>query len=141
MKYSTKLSDAVHILVLIAVNPLENLTSSKIAESVHTNPAFIRQLMSLLKKGGIIKSTAGHARPELAVPCDELTLYDVYKAVEGDKPLLHLDTHTNPECGAGVNIQLSLAEYYDMIQLACEEKMKSVTLVHIIETYYEKIHA
>ena len=36
-------------------------------------------------------------------------------AIEGNKPLLHLDTHTNPECGIGINIQYSLQEYYDAV--------------------------
>ena len=42
-----------------------------------------------------------------------ITLLDIYKAVEGDKSLLHLDTHTNPECGVGIYIQLSLQDYFD----------------------------
>ena len=37
MKYSSRLSDSVHILVLIALNPLENLSSSAMAVSIHTN--------------------------------------------------------------------------------------------------------
>ena len=36
-------------------------------------------------------SVAGHARPSLSKPADQITLLDIYKAVEGDKPLLHLD--------------------------------------------------
>ena len=36
-------------------------------------------------------SVAGHARPSLSKPADQITLLDIYKAVEGEKPLLHLD--------------------------------------------------
>ena len=32
-------------------------------------------------------SVAGHARPSLSKPADQITLLDIYKAVEGDKPL------------------------------------------------------
>lgn len=135
MKYSTKLSDAVHILVLIALNPLGNLTSGTIAESVKTNPAFIRQLMISLRKSGIITSVTGHAKPTLGRTPDKITLLDIYKAVEGDKPLLHLDTHTNPECGVGMNIQYALQDYYDEVQAAAEEKMRKITLAMIMERY------
>ena len=38
MKYSTKLSDAVHILAFIVLNPNGSLTSDSIAKSVHTTP-------------------------------------------------------------------------------------------------------
>ena len=38
MKYSTKVSDAVHILAFIQLNPTGSLSSSSIAESIRTNP-------------------------------------------------------------------------------------------------------
>ena len=56
MKYPTKLSDAVHIMAFIALHPGVNLTSEKIAESIQTNPAYVRQLMSALRKSGLITS-------------------------------------------------------------------------------------
>ena len=129
MKYSTKLSDTVHVMVLIAINKEKSLSSASIAESVHTNPGFVRQLMT---------SVAGHARPSLSKPADQITLLDVYKAVEGEKPLLHLDTHTNPDCGVGINIQLSLQGFYNEIQKNAEEKMNTITLQDIINTYYQR---
>jgi len=132
MKYSTKLSDTVHVMVLIAINQEKSLSSASIAESVHTNPGFVRQLMLKLKKAGLMTSVAGHARPSLSKPADQITLLDIYKAVEGEKPLLHLDTHTNPDCGVGINIQLSLQEFYNEIQKTAEEKMNMITLQDII---------
>ena len=138
MKYSTKLSDTVHVMVLIAINKEKSLSSASIAESVHTNPGFVRQLMLKLKKAGLMTSVAGHARPSLSKPADQITLLDVYKAVEGEKPLLHLDTHTNPDCGVGMNIQLSLQEFYNEIQKNAEEKMNTITLQDIINTYYQR---
>ena len=139
MKYSTKLSDTVHVMVLIAINQEKSLSSASIAESVHTNPGFVRQLMLKLKKAELMTSVAGHARPSLSKPADQITLLDIYKAVEGDKPLLHLDTHTNPDCGVGINIQLSLQGFYNEIQKAAEEKMNTITLQDIIDTYYQRI--
>ena len=126
MKYSTKLSDTVHVMVLIAINQEKSLSSASIAESVHTNPGFVRQLMLKLKKAELMTSVAGHARPSLSKPADQITLLDIYKAVEGDKPLLHLDTHTNPDCGVGINIQLSLQGFYNEIQKTAEEKMNMI---------------
>ena len=54
MKYPTRLSDAVHILAFIALYPDCDLTSNKLAESIQTNPAYVRQLMSALRKGGLL---------------------------------------------------------------------------------------
>ena len=99
MKYSTKLSDTIHILIFIALGDDEQLSSTKIAESIKTNPAYVRQLMATLKNAGIVVNTQGHANAALAKSADKINMYDIYRAVEGDKPLLHLDTDTNPDCG------------------------------------------
>ena len=133
MKYSTKLSDTIHILIFIALGDDEQLSSTKIAESIKTNPAYIRQLMATLKNAGIVVNTQGHANAALAKSADKINMYDIYRAVEGDKPLLHLDTDTNPDCGIGINIQFAIGDFYHEIQNMVDEKMKSITLQDIIE--------
>lgn len=138
MKYSTKLSDTIHLLVFLYLAEGDRITSAKIAESVKTNPAYIRQLMSALKKGGLITSDRGQANAALTRNVDRITMLDIYRAVEGKKPLLHLDIHTNPECGVGVNIQLAIGDFYREVQDAAEQKMRKITLKDIIERYYEK---
>lgn len=85
MKYSAKLSDSIHLLIFIYLNPKGNLSSTAIAESVLTNPAYIRQLMSALKKAGIIHNTQGIAAPTITRPLSKITFFDVYQAIEGDK--------------------------------------------------------
>lgn len=139
MKYPTKLSDAIHILAFIALHPDASLTSEKIAESIQTNPAYVRQLMSAMRRGKLLTSVKGHPRPALAKSPCQITLLDVYRTVEGDKPLLHQDTHTNPACGVGVNIQVVLRDCYDLIQQHAEEAMRSITLQEILDRYTEKL--
>ena len=59
MKYSTKLSDAVHIMAFIAIHQEYDLSSTVIADSIQTNPAFVRQIMMKLKKAGLMSSIVG----------------------------------------------------------------------------------
>ena len=99
MKYSTKLSDALHILAFLNMGAGQRITSARIAESVKTNPAYIRQLMAVLKNASLISNIQGQANACLTKPADEITMLDIYRAAEGEKPLLHLDIDTNPECG------------------------------------------
>ena len=139
MKYPTKLSDAVHILAFLALHPGASLTSEKIAESIQTNPAYVRQLMSALRKGGLLLSVKGHPRPTLSRDPDQITLLDVYRAVEGEKPILHQDTHTNPACGVGVNIQLALRDCYDLVQRKAEEEMARITLEEVLARFRAKV--
>ena len=95
--------------------------------------------MSALRKGGLLVSVKGHPRPALAREPEKITLLDAYQAVEGSKPLLHQDIHTNPDCGVGVNIQLALRDCYDLVQARAEEAMRSITLQEILERYTEKL--
>lgn len=95
--------------------------------------------MSLLKKAGLLTNTQGQARPELTRAPKEISMLDVYRAVEGNKPLLHLDTHTNPDCGVGMNVQLTIAGFYHEVQLVAEEKMKEISIQDILDRYYGKL--
>ena len=138
MKFSTRLSDAVHILLFIYLNQETRLSSDQIAKSICTNPSYVRRLMAEMKEAGLIRSMRGQANPMLQRSPDSITLLDVYRAVEDQKPLLHLDTHTNPECGVGVNIQLALQEHYDRIQEIAEKAMGETSLQDILDTYYRR---
>ena len=51
MKYSTKLSDTVHVMVLIAINQEKSLSSASIAESVHTKSRLCTPAYVKTKKG------------------------------------------------------------------------------------------
>ena len=85
MKYSRKLSDTIHTLAFICLGEEEHLTSARIAESVKTNPAYIRQLMAALKNAGLISIPRARQTLCLTKPADEITMLDVYRAVEGGK--------------------------------------------------------
>ena len=95
--------------------------------------------MSALRKGGLLISVKGHPRPSLAREPEQITLLDAYQAVEGDKPLLHQDIHTNPACGVGVNIQLVLRDFYLEIQKTAENKMREITLKDVLDQYHIKL--
>ncbi|NCB92086.1 MAG: Rrf2 family transcriptional regulator [Clostridia bacterium] len=140
MKYSAKLSDSIHLLLFIHLNPKGNLSSSSIAESIKTNPAYIRQLMSALKKAELITNKQGVAAPSITRDLSDITFYDVYHAIEGDKPLLHLDTNTNPHCGVGMNIQFAIGDFYTEIQDTAEQKMKQLTMKDVLDRYLSKIN-
>lgn len=59
---SSRFTIAVHMLSLIHIGA-DQLTSEQIADSVNTNPVFIRQISRLLKKSGLtdVKRGSGGA--------------------------------------------------------------------------------
>ena len=66
---------------------------------------------------------------------EKISILDIYHAVEGNIPLLHLDTNINPECGIGVNVQLALQTFYEDIQKITECAMADITLADVIKKY------
>ncbi len=149
MRKSTRLSDAVHLLAFVQIvrdvhtrkgaDPAPLLSSTAIARSIHTNPTYVRQLMSCMRKAGLLHSMQGQAKPSLARSATAISLLDIYRAVLGESPLLVLDTHINPLCHVGVGIQESLGEAYLCVQRKAEACMADISLADIIERFYAKV--
>ncbi|WP_334329354.1 Rrf2 family transcriptional regulator [Companilactobacillus sp. HBUAS59699] len=134
MKYSYKLSDAIHILAYVDIMPDgSEISSNDIALSIEANASVVRKLMANLKKAGLLESQVGAAKPKLARPASEITLLDVFKAVEINHELLHVDPRTNMDCPVGANIQQTLNSAYEQIQKAAEAEMASLTVQDIID--------
>lgn len=89
--------------------------------------------MSRLKKAGLLQSAPGKVAPKLSRKPSEITLLDVYRAIEDNQNLLHVDEKTNPKCIVGGNIQDTLREVYQKVQNDAEESMSQVSLQDIID--------
>lgn len=133
MKYSHKLSDAVHILAFVDIFQDGDLSSKMIASSVESNPSLIRRLMSLLKKAGLLSTQPGTVAPKLSRPASDISLLDIYQALDEERNLLHIDPKTNPNCLVGGNIQETLDEAYARVQNSAEKEMSQITLQSIID--------
>ncbi|HCD06712.1 MAG TPA: transcriptional regulator [Lactobacillus sp.] len=133
MKYSNKLSDGVHILAYVEIYSDGDLSSAAIANSIESNPSLIRRMMSRLKKAGLLSSQPGVVAPKLGRPADQISLLDIYRALEDNPNLLHVDEKTNLQCIVGENIQETLTDIYQKIQTDAEKSMSQVTLQSIID--------
>ncbi|AKP67866.1 Rrf2 family transcriptional regulator [Companilactobacillus ginsenosidimutans] len=134
MKYSHKLSDAVHILSYIDIfSNGEDLSSKAIAGSLESNPSLVRRLMSALSKAGLLDTQSGTVAPKLARPASEISLLDIYKAIDDDHNLLHIDEKTNIDCPVGRNIQDTLDSAYAQVQTAAENSMRDISLQSLIK--------
>lgn len=135
MRYSTQLSDAVHILAYLAVfSPNGPVSSPVLAASIETNPTNVRKIMGKLRQHGLIHTVNGQAKPTLSRSADSITLFDVFTSIQGTTKLIEVDEHTNPRCIIGANIQKALEKEYDRLQQAAENEMKHVTLADILHS-------
>lgn len=134
MKYSHKLSDAVHVLAYIEICQGKfDLSSNAIARSIESNPSLVRRLMSSLVKAGLLTSRPGVVEPSLAKSPADITLLDVYYAIDEDHNLLHVDDKTNMDCRVGANIQDTLEQAYAKVQADAEHSMAQITLAQLVD--------
>ncbi|MBO0961708.1 Rrf2 family transcriptional regulator [Neobacillus sp. MM2021_6] len=140
MSISSRFAVGVHILTLLEVNNGGVNSSEFIAGSVNTNPAVIRKIMGMLKNAGLINVRAGIAGAELAKDLTEITLYDVYKAVDvvQDKELFSIHEKPNPECPVGRNIQNTIEPLFSTAQLALEKALGNVTIGDVVRDITER---
>jgi DNA-binding IscR family transcriptional regulator len=121
---SARFSIAVHILTLIAVSAQE-CTGDYIAGSVNTNPAIIRRMMGMLKRAGLVDVRAGVGGASLKRSPDDITLLDVYRAVNvaEENRLFRIHDAPNPQCQVGRNIEAVLQAELSEAQSAMEQRL------------------
>lgn len=135
MQISSRFTIAVHILICIETFKNDyKITSDFLASSVNVNAVVIRRLLQQLKKAGIINVKRGSGGAEMAKSPEEITLLDIYNAVEcvEEGRLLHFHENPSQECPVGKNIHAVLDVRLEEIQKAMEREMRSISIQDII---------
>ena len=136
MQISSRFTIAVHVLICIETFKEDyKVTSDFLASSVNVNPVVIRRLLQQLKKAGIVSVVRGSGGTNIEKPLDELTLLDVYHAVDcvEEGELFHFHEHPNPLCPVGRNIHAVLDARLAQIQAAMEREMASITIQDLLK--------
>ena len=135
----TRFSSALHMLIMIseAETPM---TSEQMANSVGTNPTYIRKIAGLLKKAGIIDSSRGKSGFTLLIPAEQLTLCHIYQAVNESEYVHLFDLHQNPndECIVGKHIKPVLENEFSSLETVITQALNGRTLRDIINTMRER---
>lgn len=134
MQFSSRLPIAVHILLaIVEFEGKEKTTSTFLAGSVNVNPVIIRNTLGQLKSAGLVTVKAGEGGASLAKDPKNITLMDVFNAVEKEEMLFHFHENPNPECPVGKNVHAVLDRRLFSIQEVMQEQMKSITLQDLID--------
>lgn len=140
MQISIKCSVAVHCLIFIhEAKGIAKVTSNLLAESTGSNPVVIRNILSSLKKAGIITVPRGTGGAELCIPPSQITLYQIYSALEPDGVTSIIGIHAcdNRPCPVAQNIRKVLDSPYHKIEDAVKRAMEEITLQSMIDEFHE----
>ena len=136
MAANSRLTIAAHALTWIGLYQRRGndvATSEQIATSVNTNPVVIRRLLAELRNAGLACSRRGAgAGWTLARDLSEITLLDVYEAIEPG-PIFGLHPATpDPECVVGHGIGPALTTVYDGIEATLRTELARTTLEDVL---------
>ena len=135
MQITSKFTIAAHIIAAIDYfKDSEKVTSNFLAGSVGANPVIVRNVMGNLKESGIIAISQGKSGISLAKELDEITFYDVYKAVDcvDDEGLFHFHENPNINCPVGKNIHIAMDAKLHRVQSIMENELNRITMADVV---------
>ncbi len=139
MHISTKCSVAIHCLVFIhEYGEKTKVTSELLSRSTGVNAVTIRNLLSALKKDGILSIRSGTGGATLLCPPGEITLYRICKAIEPDflSKLIGVHPQPSPLCPVGRNIHHVLECSYQKVRNDLCSSLKRITLEDLLTDYH-----
>lgn len=139
MQLSMKCSVAIHCLIFIhEARGVAKVTSTLLSQSTGVNPVVIRNILSALKKAGLISVTRGTGGAELCREPEQITLYQVYSALEpqGLTSLIGVHPCGQRPCPVARNIQKVLSGPYHQIEDSIRETMEGITLASMLEDFH-----
>ena len=134
MSRSSRFAVAVHMLTLMAYARDEPVKSEQAACSVNTNPVVIRRILCALSKARLVSSQTGAAGgTKLAREASQITLLDVYRAVEGGRIFLLHRQPPDPECPIGTNVQMVLEGVLGDVEATVDGVLAKITIEKILQ--------
>lgn len=142
MQLSMKCSVAVHCLIFMyEAKDRVRVTSPLLSESTGCNPVIIRNIISALKKAGLITVARGTGGAELCMDPSQITLFMIYNAMEPDSlsSLIGIHPCSKRACPVAQNIQGVLSDPYHKIEESIKKTMENITLESMIEDFHSKM--
>jgi Rrf2 family protein len=130
---SCRFAFAVHVMAVLALEKTDCCSSSRLAQTVNTNPVVIRRLLIELHEAGLISTLRGpHGGAVLKRKPGKLTLREIHQAVDqgslfGDHP-----NEPSRECPVGQRIGKVMQRIQDRANRALEHELEKITLADVL---------
>lgn len=136
MAANSRLTIAVHALTWLALahrRGHERLTSEQVAASVNANPVILRVSLGRLRRAGLVEVSRGTgAGWRLARTPEQISLLDVYDAVEPQTLFGLHHTEPNQQCPVGRGIRPVLDEVYAGADSAVRRALGATSVAEVL---------
>ncbi len=135
MRTGSRFAMAVHVMALLAYRNGQRATSQFLAASVNTHPVMIRRLLLALQKAKLIETRRGASfGSRLRFPPDQITLWSIFVAADGNKSFRLPVLKANRACPVGASIETALQEVFHCAQEAMQRELSRVSLAELLES-------
>ena len=140
MAVNTQFSIAVHLLAGLACGcDKEGVTSGHLAASVNTSASFVRRTLAKLSKAGFVDTTTGKSGAcWLAKDAKNISLLDIYRAVDAPKAFAIHDYSEQKQCFVSCHIKTALEKALTKTQKAMEASLDDISLAEIVSDVKKK---
>jgi Rrf2 family protein len=140
MPANSRFAIAVHILTLMARAGDTPLKSDEVACSVNTNPVVIRRILCALSNAGLVVSQTGATGgSRLALAPKEITLLEVYRAVDAGEAFALHPQPPNAKCPVGMNIEGALETILEEVEQGIERVLEKLTIEKVLKVVEPRV--
>lgn len=133
MATNTQFSIAVHLMIALGFSSGRQATSSELARSINTSPSFVRRILAKLSKAGLVSTTTGKSGAcLLAKRAEEISLLEIYKAVDAPQTFAIHDYPVQGGCRVSCNIEAVMNKVLDRAQNSFEGSLGETSLAELI---------
>lgn len=135
MKGDNRLSRMLHVLIHLGQQE-SPVTSELMAQMLNTNPVVVRRTMAGLREQGFVRAERGHGGGwSLARPLSDITLLDVYRAI--DEPAIFAlgMAEDTPRCLVEQAVNAALESELHGAREMLLQRFESITLAMLTEDF------
>jgi Rrf2 family protein len=139
MANNTQFSIAIHVMAALACGCDKDLTSATLAGSVNTSPSFVRRVLAKLSKAGLVETSTGKAgKTWLAKVPKQISLLDIYRAVDAPKAFAIHDYAEQKACLVSCRIKETLDKVLSKTQKDMEASLNEMSLAQVASEVRKK---
>jgi len=132
----TRFPTALHIVITVAINETAGVrtTSPMLAIALDTNASFVRKLVSILGKAGILASSDGAGGGiRLARPSEDIQLFDLHNAILPEQKSWSARETIPSVCAVSRNIGALSSQLSERADAAVARVLSGVSLADCVK--------
>jgi len=136
--HNCRFAFAVHVMAVLGLQKDHCYPSSRLAETVNTNPVVIRRILIELQQAGLILTLRGpHGGSVLNRKPERVTLREIRRAVEKGRVFGSHPNKPSRKCPVGKNINRVMMAVADRAGRALERELDKITLADVLREMHE----